>query len=101
MTYDKLFFIAAGVFIFAVVLDFLGLVLKHEKIGYYLGLVSILLLGVWFLVPLFTCHSPDPIGCEWAGVGIIILGGLTLGMLAIFWLVSLGVAWTWNRRGSL
>ncbi len=95
---DKLLVSAAAAFIVSLGVDIILTVRRRAGIGYFLGLVPILAYGTWLIVPLSHCHSNMPLACEWVGVGILMIGGLTLAMLLVYSLLALGIARA--QRGS-
>jgi hypothetical protein len=94
----EIFLFAAGAFILSMALVGVLINRHHARTGFFLGLLPILAFGLWFLVPLFSCHSKDPVGCEWVGVGILIVGGLTAVMLVAYAFFAMGITHAHRSR---
>ncbi len=88
----KIALIAVSTVIFSLVLD--GILIHHRrpKAGFLVGLIPILAHELIYIIPRLTCHSDNPIGCEWAGIGVVLFSGITLEILLAYSLLSVGLA---------
>ena len=84
--------IAVILLFMALALDILLVRRRHPWLGWLIGLLPILIAGSAALYPLLTCKSDNPVGCEWSGFGVLVIGGLTIITATVFSLMSVGVA---------